>query len=465
MSALVLVEAVSLAPVKGGGGDVLEQSSPDDHQSRQMIHFCGMDCSAVPPPVDRVDGSHAHQQDSIQALLQAKEHVDDLVRRACCFHQQQQNSNDENHLGSDFSFTTPVVREIWCLTAVNEFLEQVDDSKEWINECAKAIHANYPPQRVVKAAEQYQTEFSIILHRLKGASSTNNNNCHLTTTLADATPSLVIEQCLSQMVGQAIRYNLRMFFNRAPPRLSPADTNWEQREQQYSQVYDLITMENDQENTAVDDDCIAALVSAALCSIHEFFGLDALLDPSTNQPNVPDLFCAQPASNFRFRPRQTNPTTLSAEELNQVLDDIYQAQSFLAAAAACRFLVQLWTTHGVQDEIRRQGGWEQLETYASISWKHQLWRLCPDDAHLVVLCNYQALLQRLQCYWQVLEPRVEGCERSLHALAQRFHTNTKSKNLLKKFPQIPALAQCLEEGWERTKAFPLVFASSPKDDE
>ena len=81
---------------------------------------------------------------------------------------------------------------------------------------------------------------------------------------------------------------------------------------------------------------------------------------------------------------------LRPDKMDQVLGDIEEAYSFLSAAFACRFLVGLWTVPGVRDEINRFGGWSKLETYAKISWKHQLWQLCPDGAHLVVFCNFDA---------------------------------------------------------------------------
>lgn len=432
LQSLVMVESISLA------GD-------DGSSSKNLVSFSGIDCSSVQPPVDRVEGSGTHQHDSIQALVQAKEQVEALVRQVReqggCYY------NESSHCP-----------QILCLESLVEFLQH-DDVRYgkgnvaingWVQECAKAIHhSTFPPRRVLKAVALYQRELSLILKRLQngGDQDDDDNN----------DSALMMENRLSELLGQAIRYHLRLFFNSAPPRLSPKDVDYENREQQYSQVKNLIvmTMKDDYSNGAVDDECISALVSSALCQICDYFGLQTLLDASAQRPDIPALFCTNPASNRGFRVRGP-PESLSADELDHVLSDIDHAYAFLATMNACRFLVELLNAPGVQDEINRQGGWSQLETYASISWKHHLWKLCPDDQHLVCLSNFEAFNGRLQSYLSVLEGCVEGCEDSLAALAKRFHASTKSKNILGKFPQIRTIAHCLEDGRKQAYAFPRV---------
>jgi hypothetical protein len=441
LRSLVQVEAVSLATNDPATTHL--RTVENYTVIRRRIHFCGFDCSAVQPPVDRVDGSGLHQQESIQTLLIAKRQADALVER---------------HLGAGGDFAA-------CLQAVVEFLDGHEDSDYnecrswWMLECAKAIGADYPVRRVAKAVEQYRRELSIILERM-------NANQPMPLLLIDETndSTLVVERCLSQSVGQAIRYNLRKFFNSAPPRLTPADTDYEQREQNYSKVKQLITMtlNENKENVAVDDECIAALVSTALLRLYECFGLDAMLSPLIGPPVLPALFCTHPASNKGFQIRGP-PALLTATELDDVLHDIERTYAFVAAANACQFLLSLWTVPGVQDEINRLGGWPQIETYATISWCHALWKISPNDGHLVLLCNYQALLERLQNWCASISAVSLGCNRELIALQKRFHANTKSKNVLTNFPQIQVIRQCLEEGRAMANAFPQVSMAGKKD--
>jgi hypothetical protein len=325
-------------------------------------------------------------------------------------------------------------------------------------ECAKSIAVHYPPRRVEKAVAVYKQELETILARLQAPSTTeiyisHNNNIN--------NKVLFVEQRLAEFVGQAVRYNLRRFFNQAPPRLTPADTHYEQRLGAYSQVHALVAMEmyDAYENAAVDDACISALVSTALCRIYEFFGLEALLEHSSQlgPPSLPSLFCQKPASNRGFSVRSNYDThPMTEHDMKDILDDVDEATSFLAATKGCRFLLDLFQIQGVPDEITRQGGWLEVETHASISWKYDLWKLCPADAHLVVLCNYADLFRTLESLLPVMEQQVASCETSLDALAKRFHITTKSKNLLTKYPEIVEIASHVQEALVRAHSFPLV---------
>lgn len=157
-----------------------------------------------------------------------------------------------------------------------------------------------------------------------------------------------------------------------------------------------------------------------------------------------------------MRSTGANTDPLTDHDMTDILDDVDQATGFLAATKGCRFLLDLFQIQGVQDEIARQGGWLEVETHASISWKYDLWKSCPDDAHLVVLCNYADFMNKIQSWVPLMEQQVASCETSLEALAKRFHTTTKSKNLLTKYPQIPDLASHLEEALVRAHSFPSI---------
>lgn len=343
-----------------------------------------------------------------------------------------------------------------CLDALLLFLRTVLQGNDATGvslrrECAKSIAINYPPPRIQKAVAVYSQELQTVLARLEGSTTGTGTDC-LTV--------LSVEQRLAEFIGQAVRYNLRRFFNRAPPRLSPSDTKYDSRLNSYSQVLSLfeMVMPGEHENAAVDDECISALFSTALCRLYEFFGLETLLDAG-QQPTtaLPVLFCHSPASNRALSIRGgTEPWT--DQDVSDILDDIDDATSFMAAAKGSRFLLDLLQIKGVQAEIQRQGGWLDVETHASISWKYDLWKLCPSDAHLVVLCNYSAFLHKLQTLVPLMEQQVWSCQASLDALGTRFHVNTKSKNLLTKYPQIPTIAEHLQEGLTRAHSFPLINA-------
>jgi hypothetical protein len=251
-------------------------------------------------------------------------------------------------------------------------------------ECAKSIAVHYPHRRVEKAVLVYKQELVTILARLQAPSTTeiyisHNNNIN--------SKVLFVEQHLAEFVGQAVRYNLRRFFNQAPPRLTPADTHYEQRLGAYSQVHALVAMEmyDEYENAAVDDACISALVSTALCRIYEFFGLEALLEHSSQlgSSSLPTLFCQKPASNRGFSVGSNYDThPMTEHDMEDILDDVDEATSFLAATKGCRFLLDLFQIQGVPDEITRQGGWlvgggDTREYQLEVRFMETVSRRCP----------------------------------------------------------------------------------------
>lgn len=502
LQSLVHVEVIALGHSKDSNSNSNMNStlptnanaSSSNNNKHKQTHFSGFDCSSTLTPVDRVDGSNSHQQDSIEALVAAKEQVQALLS-LCSMDMDMDihttttgtDSDAENRDATtttatpSATATTQQVRS--CLQTLIHFLGDTMLATSGYGltlrqECAKSIAVHYPPRRVEKAVTVYRKELETILARLQlqdqdfitsASTSTSaahfNNSSNFSNNYAGKV--LFVEKRLAEFVGQAVRYNLRRFFNKAPPRLTPADTKYEQRLGTYSQVYALVEMEmpDDHENAAVDDECISALVSTALCRIYEFFGLEALLDSSQRPPPLPVLFCQQPASNRGLAIRTLSvpaDSLLTDQDMDDILNDIDEATSFLAAAKGCRFLLDLFQIKGVQDEIVRQGGWLEVENHASISWKHDLWKLCPDDAHLVVLCNYAAFLQKIQSWVPLMEQQVSSCQASLDALAKRFHTTTKAKSLLKKYPQIPVIAVHLQEALVRAHSFPLIksFASN-----
>jgi len=465
LRALVHVEVVALGGTTYNNNNSTTHHPVQQQQQQQSFqkktHFSGFDCSSTHPPVDRVDGSATHQQDSIDALVKAKDQIQLL------------------HMESFENVTPGGYRHAvqHCLVALVAFLRDTMAgesvaSVQLRKECAKSVSvSHYPTRRIQKAVTVYLTELEIVLARLQqqqGGGGTPTSAIVTTETTPLPVAVLFVEQRLAEFVGQAVRYNLRRFFNKAPPRLSPADTKYDLRCNGYSQVYALCEMTmSDQayENAAVDDECISALFSTALCRLFEFFGLEALLDANSTTMQqqqqidlIPAFFCQAPASNRSLSIRGGGDALLTDQDVHDILDDIDEATGFLAACKACRFLLDLLAVPGVQAEIERQGGWWEVETHASISWKYELWKLCPADAHLVVLCNYTAFIAKMESLLPAMEHAQPNCHAVLACVAKRFHVTTKSKNLLQKYPAIPDIAETLQEGLERAHAFPLIQA-------
>ena len=427
-------EVVSLRDTSGSpttADDDSVASTPSLPRKTRKIHFSGFDCSSAQPPVDRVNGSAWHQQHCIRALSAVEEAVDVLV--------------SVGRYGNDGGKAT-----VASLEGLQHFLKQQMAEVDLQKVCAASVpnSDHCPPGRFATAAVMYRREVEAVLARMNGHDEAE----------------LVMERRLAELVGQAIRYEVRLLLNPAPPRLSPADTQHETRSKDYSQVHTMLEMVTPTKGkTVVDSDRIASLFNLALDCLSEFFGVETLLDPSYVEPqHVPVDFCRSNASQIGVSLR-AKAEPLSPEQVQEVLVDVQEATAYLAITRACRFLHSLLSVPGVYSEIEERGGWGEVETHASASWRYHLWKRCPEDAHLVLLCNVDALLIKITNFLTILNDSVESnlVER-LKDLSRRFRTNTKSQNLLSKFPEISAVGTLLEDGMKVANSFPTVRAALPE---
>lgn len=436
LRAMVRVEAVSLGPVDDTGTRTATDIS-STQCARKIVHFSSFDGSSTKPPVDREIGSALHQQRSIDSMVTAKEQIQALTQPAAS-----------------------------CIQDLLSFLtNNLTDSM--LSECATAIAVDYPPKRVRALADLYSKDLIILGQRLlklppQFMSPLQNQQVMMRELAGCCEMSpLLVEECLADLLGRGIRFHLRMFFNEAPPRLCQNDEAYEERSTAYSKVSTLVNMTMP-DDVVANDIIISALVSNALCRLHEFFGLESMIHDGS-EPDLPEAFCTSDASQRQLSIRGRSVIEpLTDDQCDAVIKDIREATAFLAAARAARFLIDLLTAPGVQEEIQRMGGgWsEVVETYASISWKYDLWKLRPADAHLVALCNYDSLLRRLDTYCVAMEDLVDTCVAALQVVQTNFRlagTNiSKKKAMLAKYPRIAEIASVYADAMIQAQAFPLV---------
>lgn len=403
--ALINVEIVSM--------DGQHEVVPAQSKQTSTIYFSGVDCSSTQPPDDRVNGSESHQHDSIEAL----EAVMKIVNQFCM----QKNG--------------PVTA---CLNEIIEFLD--DGAISGISDkIAKAVSASFPPARVVIIAGEYADEFRKIRGRISNP---------INTTPASHT-FLKFEKRFAELLGQGIRYWLRRLFNGRPPRASAQDVDYDTWTERFSRATSLLEMKlpDGTENAAVDDECLSALISNALSILYQYFGTD-FLDLSGKPPELPQGFCERPGSNQGIsRGKKEGPCGL-VDDLEGVILDIQDATFFLAASRAACFLSELLDVNGIDEEIKRCGGWSLVENYATLSWNYGLWKVIPHDSHLVPLANVFVLKKRLSQLAPSMRRLGKECDAALKALAKRFSLRTKSKNILARYPQIPTVSKLYHEGIE-----------------
>ncbi|KAL7581157.1 hypothetical protein ACA910_005948 [Epithemia clementina (nom. ined.)] len=400
LRSLVKAEAVSLR------GWVLDQP--------KSVDFCGFDYSSTFPPVDRVQGSGTNQEDCIAALLCAKREVESLFSP-------RRNKNERSGIRA-------------FLSELHDFLSS--PCPEWLKLCAKSVESSM--KRVERAAENYSEEINVMLSRNDGYDK-----------------NLFLEKRMADFVGLALRYQLRLLLRPAPPRLTPADADYANWSQRHSQVHNKIVMKMERKGAVdVDDDRLAALFNSALDSLCGYFGLDKLTDPTFSEPILPQHFFQRPASQCRFE--QKDGPRLSNEDLKEVLADIEEATHLVSAKNASSFLYDLLSLPTVQEEIERQGGWSSVETYATYSRMYNLWKLCPEDEHLVALCNFDSFFRRLDGIVRALDGPSHHALKSLESFKKRFNLKAKSKRLLKERPEVVKVAIYLAEISAGVTVFPSI---------
>ena len=428
LRALVRLEAVSLESF-----DVPVHATPPLTESlkKRRVHFLSLDGSSVRPPIDRDLQSGIRQQRSIAALILAKEQVDSLTEASL------------PHLQSLATF----------MSQLQQSSETSEPSGEYYNVvllCARSISSDFSPTSVLATVKLIRQDLSILVQRLSGDDPVLSST------------SMQLESRLAELVGQGIRYRLRVLFNPAPPRLCNNDVHYEHRSQAYSKVSQLITMTKNEENSelgcAAEDGFISALLSRALRRFHDYWGLESIM--SQDPPAIPSAFCSSEASHRILPPlsRGIGDDIVTQRDRDAILHDVEEATSFLKAVYAARFLYDLWTAPGVADEIQRMGGWSQVEFYAGTSWKFHLHHLCSADAHLVPFSNISFLLRQLELFCQVMEPHVDKCTEALQRVAKNYQIYIPRKRKVSTF--LNDVTTYFVDVMKEVHALPKIQASS-----
>jgi hypothetical protein len=433
--------------------DKIALPSQDDTprtKQRCKVHFLSLNGSSMRPPSDRDLQSGIRQRQSIEAMIHAKEVIEGLTTDALSSLQALQTFLD--HL----------------------FTPSSECENGIIQLCAGSISNEYPNTSIFATIDLIRQDLIVLLERLLSSTiavSTENDDA------VEATKSLQLEICLAVHLGQAIRYQLRVLFNPSPPRLCRLDTGYENRSLEYSKVYQLMTMNKrttgEDDGLAIDDGFLSALVSRALRRLYEYFGLEHLIPVSDDDIHVsfksviPDNFCTSEPSHrqipLRIRATSQNDE-ITVLDRDQVVIDLQQATSFLSASYAARFLCDVFTTPGVQEEVRRMGGWQSIEQYSLTSKKYHLYESCPADAHLVPLCDYLSLLERLQKICEYMEPKIPSCVNALQMVASNYRipdVTTPAKSQRKMHQYLKQIVDTYNELMKEANAFPQIKMEPP----
>lgn len=286
----------------------------------------------------------------------------------------------------------------------------------------------WPKRRFKTVGEYYLSEFKYI-------SFSNRENISQT------------RQCLGDIIGRAIRFYLRRFFNPVPISLH-SYSNSEQPDYDFSRsiVHTMIELtDNEQQrDTAVADGSISSVVSLAILRISEFndftgwFNSDSKLKMS---------FCNRLAS-MRGIECRGSVITLDENDIEEVLTDIDESHIVLAGIRACKFFLTLMKWNGIQEAIDEIGGWKKVENFSQIFAENKLENEVPDEKHLHLLQNVEQLVTKIEADIENFSQLEEQCDDSLRRLWKKFRCGTKNKQLLKLNPGIKIIQTCLKAGAE-----------------
>lgn len=407
-----------------------------DRTKARRVQFSGVDGSSIYPPVDREFGSDESLQEAIEALKSAKEVIQSLPKSVA-----------------------PILEEL---------VAYLKDSSIF-NACAAAMsdYADYPVKRVETAAKLFVHDFEIVLDRIRGLPEDALTPLRRADAVKSEKPLKFIEENLAVRVGLAIRYYLRVLFNPSPPSITTIDADREAAHlvtlSKYSGVCDLIEfVDDDGEDHHGDVTCLSAYVSKSIQRIYEylleFHDKSPLLDDISNI-ELPDGFCTSQAAGMTI---PTRARDFPDEHFDATQRDILEATYFIAASRSARFIVDLCSAPGVADEIKRMGGWDSIQTYATMSWQHDLYRHCDADAHLVALSNFDTFLENLEELADRMDCLRAAAAKALERVKKNYRFSTTSKKILEAFPRITELKTIYQERMELASNIPVIQPAQPE---
>jgi hypothetical protein len=413
----------------------------------RKVQFAAFDGSSTKPPKDSVIGSHIPREASIRALEQALKEVYYIIDTKC-----------------------PKDEIIICLKLLINFLANFrgrvgNDENELgaslRRECAKAMPFVWHAERFKKPASMYHYDMTKILDCIEKNKP-----------FAQIEGSIQLEEQLVLSLSQGIRFHLRRFFNPIYFKVSVSpeldDKSLENCNTRLSKVSEMLAMKlpegyNPGNDSAVADGSIASIFCLALQAVYQYFGNALFLDESYAVPDVPDAFCKSSASLQGLGCRKKS-VEFTEYDIEEVLRDIFEAQNYLTAAKACRFLLELTNWPGVKEEIQTLGGWGIIENYAASMKDNNLSRLSPADSHFVVLSKMDCFLQRTEKCWEIMKPAVQASTEALDEVWKKLECGSTNRQRRMRYPQIAIIEDFLNEGL-KMHMFPSISEpSSSKED-
>lgn len=307
---------------------------------------------------------------------------------------------------------------------------------------------NWPVARIAKAAMVFMTEFNSISNTITANSKDKSTSLHL-----------LARKSLGDLIGRAVKFYLRRFFNPVPLPLYSDSNNLPDYSNSRSKIHALIELKDPegdgQRDTATADGCISSVFGMALQKISAFISLNEKL--RNDGEKYFTNFCCRAATKRGLKVKD-RVIRLTNDDITDVLIDIEESHIFLAGIRASKFLHSLLSWPGIADAIQDVGGWGKVESLASLFQSLGLCIEMPEETHLILLRNVKELKNSYESNKQALDELEVNVVESLRKVWKQFKCGSRNQELFEMNPCIKQFQIELKSG--KNTRFPIIVNAS-----
>lgn len=118
----------------------------------------------------------------------------------------------------------------------------------------------------------------------------------------------------------------------------------------------------------------------------------------------------------------------------------------LAGARGAKFACSLMKWPGVKAALKESGGWDCIESVASLVTEVELEEVIPDEAHFLLLSDVSVLLSELDSDLPALNKSEAAATRCLNDLWRKFKCGKQNASTLRRNPNLGVIRTALVEG-------------------
>lgn len=307
---------------------------------------------------------------------------------------------------------------------------------------------HWPAARMTKASTVFINEFNSISNMISVDSKEEI-----------VSSRLLVRNILGDLIGRAIKFYLRRFFNPVPLPLYSDSSDLPDYSNSRSIIHTLIELKDPegdgQRDTATADGCVSSVFGLALLKMNAFISLNEKL--RNGDERYFSSFCSRAATKRGLKEKD-RVIRLTNDDIKDVLTDIEESHIFLAGIRASKFIYSLLSWPGVASAIEDVGGWGKVESLASLFQSLDLSTEMPEEAHLILLKNVKDLKNSYKADEHELGKLELNVVESLRRVWKRFKCGSRNKELFDMNPCIKQFQMELKSG--KNTHFPVIVNAS-----